>query len=103
MDDMKLLARNDRELVGLLKLLMTSEWTLTLISVAKQVSIKLDTNTIIKELNPQVSYKYLEINEEDVIQHDALKEKTRKEYYRRIGLIQKVELNSKNLIKAINT
>ena len=46
---------------------------------------------------------YLGINEGDGIQHSAMKEKVRKEYYRRVRMILKSELNAANRFEAINT
>ena len=66
-------------------------------------NIQIDINTTIKQLNPEDSYKYLGINEGDGIQHAMMKEKIRKEYYRRIRLITKSELNAANRIDAMNT
>ena len=66
-------------------------------------SIKLDINTTIKELEQEESYKYLGINEGDGIQHSQMKEKIRKEYYRRVRLVLKSELNAANRIQAITT
>ena len=60
------------------------------------------TTTTIKELEQEGTYKYLGENEGDGIQHAAMKEKIRKEYYRRTRLILKSELNAINHIEAIN-
>ena len=49
------------------------------------------------------TYKYLGVTEGDGIQHSKMKEKIRKEYYRRIRLVLKSELNAINKIEAINT
>lgn len=43
------------------------------------------------------------MNERDGIQHAAMKEKIRKEYYRRIRFLRKSELNAGNRMEAINT
>ena len=48
-------------------------------------------------------YKYLGVLESNGIQHEAMKEKTRKECYRRVRAILKTILNSANCIEAINT
>ena len=57
----------------------------------------------IKELQQEDSYKYLGINEAEGIQQATMKEKIRKEYYRRVRLILKSELNAVNRIAAINS
>ena len=71
--------------------------------LAKTTSIVLDEETTIKELQQEDSYKYLGINEAEGIQHAKMKEKMRREYYRRVRLILKSELNAINRIAAINS
>ena len=71
--------------------------------LTKTTSIILDEETAIKELQQEDSYKYLGINEAEGIQHAKMKEKIRKEYYRRVRLILKSELNAVNRIAAINS
>ena len=51
-------------------------------------SIVLDTNTKIKELDQEEAHKYLGIEEGDGIQHGKMKEKIRKECYRRVRGVQ---------------
>ena len=64
--------------------------------------IELDNSTKIKELEQEEVYKYLGVNESNGIQHVTMKEKIRKECYRRVRAILKTELNSANRIQAIN-
>ena len=71
--------------------------------LTKTTSVILDEETAIKELQQEDSYKYLGINEAEGIQHATMKEKIRKEYYRRVRLILKSELNAVNRIAAINS
>ena len=71
--------------------------------LTQTTDITVDTNTTIKELEQEGAYKYLGINEGDSIQHDTMKEQIRKEYYRRVRLVAKSELNGSNKIEAINT
>ena len=59
--------------------------------------------TTIKELQQEDTYKYIGINEAEGIQHAKMKDKIRKEYYRRVRLILKSELNAVNRIAAINS
>ena len=54
----------------------------------------------IKELNPRKAYKYLGIEESFGIQHKNEKEKPKKEYLRRLGLVLGAELSAKNKIQA---
>ena len=71
--------------------------------LTKTSNIVLNQDTAIKELDQEGTYKYLGINEGDSIQHSKMKEKVRKEYYRRIRMVLKSELNAINKIEAINT
>jgi hypothetical protein len=58
-------------------------------------------NREIQELEQGKTYKYLGIEESDGIQHQQMKERLKKEYTRRLGMILKFELNAKNKITAI--
>ena len=55
-----------------------------------------------RSLEQEGTDKYLEVSEGDRVQH-SLKEKIRKEYYPRIRMVLKSELNSANKLEAINT
>ena len=66
-------------------------------------NIDLDINTVIRNLDQTEVYKYLGINEGDGIQNSKMKEKIRKECYRRARLILESELNASNRINAINS
>ena len=117
MDDLKLFAKNDEQLEGLLTTVKQfsndicmdfgldkcAKATFLRGRLAKTSSISLDPDTTIRELDPEEMYKYLGVNEGNGINHAAMKEKIRKEYYRRVRLVLKTELNSKNRIEAINT
>ena len=63
----------------------------------------MDRDTVIKDLDQEECYKLLGVNESDGIQHSQMKEKIRKECYRRVRAILKTELNSAHRIEAINT
>lgn len=71
--------------------------------LTKTFNIVLNQDTAIQELDQEGTYKYLGINEGVGIQHSKMKEKIRKEYYRRIRMVLKSELNAINKIEAINT
>ena len=117
MDDLKLFARNDNELEGLLAtakefrndigmtfdLERCAKVSFRRGSSQKKTDINIDINTTIRELEPGETYKYLGFSEGNGINHSVMKEKIRKEYYIRIIRILKTELNSKNRIAAINT
>ena len=65
--------------------------------------IPLNDNQVIQELDQSETYIYLEMEEGEGVQHHKMKVKVRKEYKRRIKLVPKSELNSRNKIAAINT
>lgn len=65
--------------------------------------ISLDNNEIIYSLKNNYHYKYLGICESDKIQNNEIKEETSKEYKFRLRMILRSNLNSKYIIKAINT
>ena len=58
---------------------------------------------MMKDPEQEEVYNYLGVNESNVSQHPTMKEKLRKECYRKIRAILKTELNSENCIEAINT
>ena len=57
----------------------------------------------IKTLAENETYKYLGILEADTIKQVKMKEKIQKEYLRRSRKLHETKLNSRNLIKRINT
>ena len=89
MDDLKLFSKNDQQLQGLLnivKQLSDNIWMeFVLDKCAKAIfvcgkllkakNITLDTTTVIKDLEPEESYKYLGVTEGDGIQHSSMREK----------------------------
>ena len=116
MDDLKLYSKNDKQLEGLLNTVkifsddIEMQFGLDKCAKAsfkkgkltKTTNVKLDDTCVIQELTQEGTYKYLGIDEGNGIKHAATKEKVRKEYYRRIKMILKSELNSCNKITAIN-
>ena len=68
----------------------------------KSDHVRLDEETMIKDLGEGKVYKYLGIDELSRIQHTTMKQKLKKGFVRRTRLILKTELNSKNRITAIN-
>ena len=61
----------------------------------------IDTNGEIQELELEKTYKYLGIEESEGIQHQHMKERLKQEYSRRLRMILKSELNTRNKITAI--
>lgn len=109
MDDLKLFAKDDNELKGLLNIVKyfsddicmsfgldkCAKVTFKKGRILEAPLIDLDFATKIRELEHDEAYKYLGISEGDGIQHSQMKEKVRKEYYRRVRLVLNTELNSK--------
>ena len=116
-DDLKTFAKNESQQQGLLTIVksfsddINMEFGLEKCAKAsfkrgKLVStadMEIDTNTKIKDLEPDGTYKYLGVDEGDGIQHSTMKEKIRKEYYRRVRMILKTELNASNKYQALNS
>ena len=117
MDDLKLFAKNDQQLQDLLNIVkqfsdnIRMEFGLDKCAKAtffrgkllKAKNITLDTITIIKDLEPRESYKYLGVTERDGMQHSSMREKIRKECFRRVRSMLRSELNARNRIDAINS
>ena len=64
--------------------------------------IPLNDNQVIQDLDQAETYKYLEMEEGEGVQHHKIMVKIRKEYKRRIKLVLKSELNARNKIATIN-
>ena len=117
MDDLKTYAKDDNQQAGLLTIVKTfsddinmdfgldkcAKATFKRGKLVKCDNIELDRNTVIQGLDQESTYKYLGTNEGDGIQHSAMKEKIRKEYYRRVRLVLQSELNACNKFEAINS
>ena len=66
-------------------------------------NIVVDPETTIKELDKHESYKYLGISENTGISHNEMKTTLSREYIRRVRMVLRSQLNSKNKFEAINT
>ena len=64
-------------------------------------NLVIDINKEIQELEQGKMYKYLGIEESEGIHHQQMKERLKQEYSRRLRMILKSELNSRNKITAI--
>ena len=62
--------------------------------------IPLNDNQVIQDLDQVETYKYLGMEEEEGVQHHKMKVKIKKEYKRRITLVLKSELNTRNKINS---
>ena len=103
MDDLKLFAKDDNNLEKMLPLVkkfsddigMTfgldkfAKVSFKRSKLTRSVSLELDRDTVIKDLDQEERYKNLGVNESDGIQHSQMKEKIRKECYHRVCAIQK--------------
>ena len=110
MDDLNLFTKDEYKLQGLLqtvkkftddigmKFALEKCKTATFLKgrLEKSTSIELDNSTKTKEFEQEEVYKYLGVNESNGIQHATMKEKIRKECYRRVQTILKTEPNSAN-------
>ena len=117
MDNLKLYEKNDKGLDGLLNTVnkfsdnIGMEFGLGKCEKAAFIrgrltstsEIKLNEDTSIRELDQKETYKYLRIDKGDGTQHAKMREKSRKECYRRVKAILHTELNAKNKLEAINT
>ena len=65
--------------------------------------MELSTGEGIPELESDRGYKYLGILEADDIMHTEMKDKIKKEYYRRARQLTSSKLNGGNTIRAINS
>ena len=117
LDDLKLYTKDDNELEGLLRIVKgfsddigmefglskCAKTTFKRGKLEKSDHVRLEEETMIKDLEQEKVYKYLSVDESSGIQHARMKQKLKKELVRRTRLILKTELNSKNRITAINT
>lgn len=70
---------------------------------SKNIKVESSIELEIRNFDPEETYKYLGLEEGDGIDNKSMKNKLRKEYYRRIRKVLDTELCAKNKIKAINT
>ena len=117
MDDLKLYGRNPDQLDGLLHTVRTfsddirMKFGLDKCAIAHFVNGKLSghnpgvtvgkTETI-KGLEPGQVYKYLGVDESNGIQHSTMRERLRREYFRRVKMVLRTELYGWNKVLAIN-
>jgi hypothetical protein len=73
------------------------------VSVQSKMHIGSTCENDIKELDPRKTYKYLGIEESFDMQHKNDKEKLKKEYLRRLGLVLGTELSANRKIQAIGS
>ena len=107
MDDLRLFAKDDNDLEGLLEMVKKfsddigmsfgldkcAKATFKRGKLTGTTSVELDQNIVIKDLVQEEVYKYFGVDESNGIQHATVKEKVRKECYQRVGAILKTELS----------
>jgi hypothetical protein len=71
--------------------------------ISEEGDLPMYDGTAIKELDSDRSYKYLGIPQTDITNKDVATETAKREYFRRIRLILKSELNAGNTVRAVNT
>ena len=112
-DDLKLLGRNENDLKNEIKIVQTISKDINMnFGLEKCARICLKRGRVqsklhignafendIKKLDPRKAHKYLGIEENFDIQHKNEKEKLKKEYLRRLGLVLGTELSAKNKIQ----
>ena len=117
MDDLKLYAKDDETLCKMVSATNSFSKDIHMsfgIEKCAKVSLKrgkqvkaenlnLGDELAIQDLEQEQNYKYLGVEEKGGISQNKMKEKIRKEYYRRVRKVLKTELNSKNKIIAVNS
>ncbi|XP_066912330.1 uncharacterized protein [Clytia hemisphaerica] len=116
MDDLKLYAANDQQLNNQIKLVKTfsddiqmnfgiekcNKVTIKRGKITKSDNIVLDNGEILKTLDQNKQYKYLGFNEHQLTDKYT-KSALKNEYFKRLKMLLKSELNSLNTISAINS
>ena len=116
MDDLKLYAANDQQLNNQIKIVKTfsddirmnfgiekcSKVTIKRGRVKKSDNIILDNGEILKALDHNKQYRYLGFNEHQITDKNS-KAALKNEYFKRLKMLLKSELNSLNTISAINS
>ena len=72
-------------------------------NIVKSVSVELSDVKVIKSLQENESYKYLEVLEADKFSEEKMKLNVSKEYIRRLRKVLKSKLNGGNLVRGVNT
>ena len=117
MDDIKLIAKNEKELETLIPLVriysqdigmeFVREKCVMLIIKSRKgyraEGIEQKNQNKIRTLGEMETYKYLRILETSTIKHAVMKEKIKKEYLMRTRKLLEIKQHCKNLIKGVNT
>ena len=117
MDDLKLYSKLDSDLRSLLIIVKKfsddiklqfglekyAKITMNKGKMVRSSNISLNEHTHIKELSNTESYKYLGVEESSNTHHKNMRERLKKEFYRRLRVILDTELSSPNKIMAIDS
>ena len=117
MDDLKLYGNSKKQVERLTNIIRIfskdismefgiNKWLHVTMKAGKIVSIggmELSSGEVIPELESGKGYKYLGILGADDIMHTKMKDKTKKEYYRRVRQLTSSKMNGGNTIRAINS
>ena len=117
MDDIKLFAKNEKELETIILAVRIfsqdirmefgkEKCAMLVMKSGKRHmtdGMELPNHDKIRTLGENETYKYLRILEADTIKQVEMKDKSRKEYLRRTWKLLETKLSSRNLIKGINT
>ena len=71
--------------------------------IGKSDGIEIPSDKVIKSLEEGETYKYLGVLEADEVMANEMKDKLKKEYYRRVRKVLETKSNSENVFKAIKT
>ena len=116
MDDLKLYSKSERALDCLIQTVQIFSEDIgmqfgidkcaTLVmkkeKIVKSDCIQLPKDKVIKSLEEE-SYNYIGVLEPDEVMVNEMKDKVKKQYYRRVRKVLETKLNSGNVFKAINT
>ena len=117
MNDIKLLAKNEKELETLIQVVRTYSQDIGMEFGIEKCAIlvmksgkrhltdgmELPSQDKIRTLEEKKTFKYLGILEADTIKQVEMKDKIKKEHLRRTKKLLETKLSSRNLIKGINT
>ena len=117
MDDLKVFGKNEKELDMLLNTVrvfsedIRMEFGISKCGVLvmkrgklfRTEGIEMPSGEVIKEIDTELGYRYLGILEADSFKDNKMKELIKTEYMRRLKVVLKSALNSKNTISAINS
>ena len=76
-------------------------WLLKKGKIVKSDDIQLLNDKVIKSLDEGESYKYLRLLEADEVMVNEMKDKIKKEYYRRVRKVLETKLNNGDVLKTI--